>query len=57
MKKEEDYINVLHDMGFDPFFIHYYCPEQIHIYRNYCSSVKYPKLIIDATGSVVKFSL
>jgi len=54
MKKEDDYINVLHDMGFDPFFIQYYCPEQIHIYRNYCNSVKYPKLIIDATGSVVK---
>ncbi|KAF0721350.1 Uncharacterized protein FWK35_00037935, partial [Aphis craccivora] len=41
-------------MGSDPFFIHYHCTEQIHIYRNYCKSVEYPRLVIDATGSVVK---
>jgi len=41
-------------MGFDPFFIYYYNPEQIHMYRQYCRSVTYPQIIIDATGSVVK---
>jgi len=36
-------------------FLHYYCSEQINNYRQYCRrSTKYPKLIIDATGSVVK---
>lgn len=41
-------------MGSHPFFIHYHCSEQIHIYRSYCRTVQYPRLIIDATGSVVK---
>jgi len=41
-------------MGSDPFFIHYHCIEQIHIYRNYCKSVEHPRLVIDATGSVIK---
>lgn len=54
MKKENEYQNVMHDMGCDPFFIHYHCAEQIHLYRGYCNSTETPKLIIDATGSIVK---
>lgn len=54
MREEDDFKNVLRNMGVYPFFLHYYCNEQIHIYRNYCRNVKYPKLIVDATGSVVK---
>lgn len=54
MRTEEDFKNILQDMGSHPFFIHYHCSEQIHIYRSYCRSVQYPRLIIDATGSVVK---
>lgn len=34
--------------------VHYYNPEQVHMYRKYCSSVKHPQIIIDATGSIVK---
>jgi len=54
MKKEDDFKDILQDMGFDPFFIHYHCTEQIHIYRNYCKSVEHPRLVIDDTGSVIK---
>jgi len=36
------------------FFVYYSDAEQIHLYRKYCSHVKYPKIIIDATRSVVK---
>lgn len=54
MREEDEFKDVLHCMGIHPFFLHYHCNEQIHIYRNYCGNVKYPKLIIDATGSVVK---
>jgi len=55
MRTEEDFKNILQDMGSHPFFIHYRCSEQIHIYRSYCRTVQYPLLIIDATGSVVNF--
>ncbi|CAI6346500.1 unnamed protein product [Macrosiphum euphorbiae] len=41
-------------MGVHPLFLYCHCNKQIHIYRNYCGNVSYPKLIIDATGSVVK---
>lgn len=54
MKKEDKFKNIIRDVGCDPFFVHYYNPEQIHLYRKYCSSVKYPQIVIDATGSVVK---
>ena len=50
---ENEYINVIHDIGYDPFYVHYHCAEQIHIYR-YCNSTKISKLVIDATSSVVK---
>jgi len=54
MKREDDFKNILRDMGSDPFFIHYHCTEQTHIYRSYCKSVEHPRLVIDATGSVIK---
>lgn len=54
MAKKEEYNNILHDIGCNPFFVHYFCSEQINIYRQYCRSVRYPKLVIDAIGSVVK---
>ncbi|CAI6370302.1 unnamed protein product [Macrosiphum euphorbiae] len=54
MKKESEYKNFLHNMGYEPFYIHYHAAEQIAIYRSYCCITKYPKIVIDATGSVVK---
>jgi len=54
MKLEETYKNCIHDIGIDPFFIHFYTPELIHLYRAYSKSSSYPSLIIDATGTVIK---
>ncbi len=54
MKREEEYKNTIHEIGYYPFYVNYFCPEQIHMYRGYCSKTKTPKLVIDATGSVVK---
>lgn len=54
MKNENEYKNIVHDIGYDPFFVHYNCAEQVHIYRSYSCTTENPKLVIDATGSVVK---
>lgn len=54
MKLEETYTDCIHDIGLDPFFVHFYTPELIHLYRSYSKSSSYPSLIIDATGTVVK---
>ncbi|CAI6352945.1 unnamed protein product [Macrosiphum euphorbiae] len=53
MKQEDDFKNIIHDIGCDPFYLHYHCADQIKIYRNYRKGSR-PRLIIDATGSVVK---
>lgn len=53
MKQEDDFKNIIHDIGGDPFYLHYHCADQIQIYRNYCKETR-PRLIIDATGLVVK---
>lgn len=53
MKQEDDFKNIIHDIGGDPFYLHYHCADQIQIYRNYCKETR-PRLIIDATDSVVK---
>jgi len=54
MKNENEYKDILHDLSYEPFFIHYHSCEQIHLYRSYCQSTSYPKIIIDATGSLIK---
>lgn len=53
MKDEDEYKNVLQDMGCFPFFLHYQSSKQIHVYRDYCRNCPRPKIIIDATGSVI----
>jgi len=54
MRDEDDFKNVIRNISVYPFFLNYHCGEQIHIYRSYCSNITHPRLIIDATGSVVK---
>lgn len=39
----------IHCIGYDPFFVHYWTPEQITIYLEY-----HDVLYIDATGSLIK---
>lgn len=53
MKEEDEYKNVLQYMGCFPFFLHYQSSEQIHVYRDYCQNCPQPKIIVDATGSVI----
>jgi len=54
MKTENEFKDILDDMEFDPFFLLYHSPVQIHVYRSYCKTSPCPKIIVDATGSVVK---
>jgi len=54
MRNENEYKDILHDLSCEPFYIHYHSCEQIHLYRSYCQSTSYPKIIIDATGSLIK---
>lgn len=51
MRKEDEFKDIIREVGYEQFFVHYTKEEQIHMY---CSQVNYPEIIIDATGSVVK---
>lgn len=51
MKSEDDYKDVIREIGCNPFFVNYNNFEQIRMYRKYCSSVNRPQIIIDATRS------
>jgi len=46
---------ILRDIGFDPFFLHYWSPTQINAYRLFAKKHKTDLAVfIDATGGVVK---
>lgn len=54
LKETLPYKEVIHDIGYDRFFIHYWSVFEINNYRLYARGTKIPKVSIDATGSVVK---
>lgn len=54
MKGEDNFKDVIRDIGCDPFYVYYHSNEQIHLYRSYCQNKTKPTLVIDATGSVIK---
>lgn len=54
MKLKDMYKGCIHGIGLDPFFLHLYTPELIHLYRAYSQNSSYPSLIVDATGNVIK---
>jgi len=54
MKTEDDYKGVIKDIGCDLFYVHYHTCEEIYLYHSYCQNEQNPKLIIDATGSLIK---
>ena len=56
LKGFQPYAGPIRDLGYDPFFIHYWSPEQLHIYNSYCrmEGEGHLKISIDATGGVVQ---
>lgn len=51
--KYSAYVNCIHNIGIDPFFIHYWTNHQLQVYRKYCLT-NISTIYIDATGSIVK---
>lgn len=51
--KRSVYLNCIHNIGIDPFFVHYWTDHQLQVYRKYCST-NTSAIYIDATGSIVK---
>jgi len=51
--KYSAYCNCIHNIGIDPFFVHYWTNHQLQMYKKYCST-NISSIYIDATGSIVK---
>jgi hypothetical protein len=54
MKETSPYNNILRDIGYDRFFLHYWSTPEVNSYRNYCKNTKTPTISIDATGGLIK---
>ncbi|KAE8739200.1 hypothetical protein FOCC_FOCC015306 [Frankliniella occidentalis] len=53
MKKQEPYSGSIHQIGMDPFFVHYHSHAQLHVFKKFVHS-SHTVLALDATGSVVR---
>lgn len=45
--------NVIHNIGLNPFFVHYWSNHQLHVYRTYAAD-ETSCVSIDATGSIIR---
>lgn len=54
MKYLHPYINIIKDIGYDRFYVHYWSAPEINVYRKYVKHNNISTICIDATGSLVK---
>jgi len=54
MKHMHPYLNIIKDIGYDRFFVHYWTALEMNVYRQYAKQNKITTVCIDATGSLVK---
>jgi hypothetical protein len=53
MKYEQNYVGDIHMLSYDKFFVHYWTKEQVYVYKRYWSQSSFPRVQVDATGSLV----
>jgi len=46
--------NIIHNLSFQPFVLHYWTPDQLRVYNSFVKKESAAKICIDATGDVVK---
>ena len=54
MMEHQPYSCIFKDIGYKPFFLHYWSSAQINAYRIYTRQTKIPCVSIDATGGLVQ---
>lgn len=54
LKGSAPFNTILHDIGYDRFFLHYWTATEINTYRLYSKQNKLPRISIDATGGIIK---
>lgn len=54
LKWSSKYMNTIHDIGKDPFFVSYSTPDQLKLYTAYKKKNKFTKMSGDSTGGMVR---
>lgn len=54
LKGASPYNNIIKDISYDKFFVHYWASTEINSYRLYAKNTDVPRISIDATGGVVR---
>lgn len=54
MKGLSPFKDIIQDIGYDRFFMHYWSTTEINLYRLYSKSTNTPTISIDATGGIVR---
>lgn len=54
LKSEASYKEIIRDIAYDKFFVHYWATTEINSYRMYAKNSNISRITIDATGGVVK---
>lgn len=54
LKASLPYNDIIRDIGYDRFFVHYWSSTEINSYRLYAKNNKLPTISIDATGGLVQ---
>jgi len=54
LKSDEPFRTIIRAIGYDPFYVQYYTPSQLNLYRSYCKQYSNPRVSIDATGALVR---
>ena len=54
MMEHQPYSYIFRDIGYKPFFIHYWSAAQVNAYRIYTRQTKVPAVSIDATGGLIQ---
>lgn len=54
LKGTVPYDKLIHEIGYDRFFVHYWTTTEINTYSRYTKRNTVPRITIDATGGIVK---
>ncbi|CAI6375455.1 unnamed protein product [Macrosiphum euphorbiae] len=54
LKGSSPYNNIIRDISYDKFYVHYWASTEINFYRLYAINTDVPRVSIDATGGLVR---
>lgn len=54
MQNCDPWQTIIQNVGIQPFFIHYWTPDQLRVYNAFAKNERAPKISLDATGNALR---